>query len=84
MAFDFTTAAAFKPKVAGTLMNSGGGGGNTGYFQQERKKKKDDSSIMTQTEADDFLSRTMNTKIPELEDDSSGLIGKIKGFFTKK
>ena len=83
MAFDFTTAAAFKPKVAGTLMNSGGGGGNTGYFQQERKKKKDDSSIMTKMDEDDFLNKTLNAKLPELEDDSGGLIGKIKGFFGK-
>ncbi len=82
MAFDFTSATAFKPKVQNTFLSKGGGGGNTGYFQQERKKKDDDKPILGGSLSEDVLEKMSDVEIEELKKEPT-LLQKIKGFLKK-
>ena len=84
MAFDFTSAASFKPKVENTFLGKGGGGGNTGYFRRKKKKEDEDNSILSnllkEGQADSFSDKT----IPSFEiENETGILDKLKGFMGK-
>ena len=83
MAFDFTSAAAFKPKVENTFLAKGGGGGNTGYFKQKKKKEDEENkSIMSSFLSEDKLEKIADAGIPELEEEKD-FVGKLKDFLGK-
>ena len=83
MAFDFGSAASFKPKVENTFLGKGGGGGNTGYFRQKKKGEDEkDKSIMTSFLSEDKLDRISETDIPR-EYSENGFLDKLKGFVGK-
>ena len=82
MSFDFTTAAAFKPKVENTFLGKGGGGGNTGYFRQKKKKDEENQSITSSFLSEDKLDKMADAGMPSL-DEEKGFIEKLKGFMGK-
>ncbi len=83
MAFDFTSAASFKPKVENTFLGKGGGGGNTGYFRQKKKKGDEkDTSIMTSLLSEDKLDRMSMQGVP-MQEEEKNFIDKLKGFMGK-
>ena len=83
MAFDFTSAAAFKPKVENTFLAKGGGGGNTGYFRQKKKKEDEENqSIMTSFLSEDKLEKIADAGIQEMPEEK-GLLDKFKDLVGK-
>ena len=83
MAFDFTSAAAFKPKVENTFLAKGGGGGNTGYFKQKKKKEDEENqSIMSSFLSEDKLEKMADAGMPEFAEEK-GLLNKFKDLMGK-
>lgn len=83
MAFDFSSAASFKPKVENTFLGKGGGGGNTGYFRQKKKDEDEkDKSIMTNFLSEDKLDKMSVSGMPPMEQEES-FMDKLKGFVGK-
>ena len=81
MAFDFSSAASFKPKVENTFLGKGGGGGNTGYFKQKKKKEDEDKSIMSNFLSEDKLEKMADSGMPSFEE--KGLLDKFKDLMGK-